>query len=499
MVTDGSSLRHDVEERVDVVVIGSGAGGAVVAKELAEAGVKVLIVEEGAYWKSKDHSDLPYEALNRMYRDRGFTTTLGKPVIPLPMGKALGGTTVINSGTCFRTPSKIFQHWTEDLGLTTLNEAEFAPLFERVEREINVVEADFAVMSRANVIFHELLAKKGIHGKPLKRNIRGCEGCGFCCYGCPSGAKQSMDNSYLPRAFVAGAKAITNCRVDKLLTKGRRVIGLKGTFRTPGGRSTGYGLKIFADKVIVAAGTIHSPLILRENGIGIDNKNLGRNLTIHPATKVFAVFDEEVYGWEGTPQAYYLDVLKDEGIVFEGIFLPPDIGAMGIPFVGRRMNEFMHSYKNMAAFGIMISDSSTGRVTKMPFLGTTILYNLNMEDMAKIKKGIGYVARIFLEGGAKKVYTLLHKHIELYNVADVERMEKAHVPPEDFDGMAFHPLGTCRMGASEELGVVDDHYRVFGWEGVYVCDGSVIPTSLGVNPQETIMAFATRLALQLTK
>ncbi|HRK03385.1 MAG TPA: GMC family oxidoreductase N-terminal domain-containing protein, partial [Oligoflexia bacterium] len=216
-MVDGSTLREHIRENFDVVIVGSGAGGAVVAKELAEGGMRVALVEEGPAFAPQDHRDMAVDAIYRMYRDRGFTTTFGKPAIPIPMGRVLGGTTAINSGTCFRTPSKIFRHWNEELGLHELNEAEFQPIFDRVEREINVEPSDFAVMSRANTIFHELLQNRGTPGKPLRRNIRKCDGCGYCCYGCATGAKQSTDVSYVPKAIRAGATVYTNCTVEKFL------------------------------------------------------------------------------------------------------------------------------------------------------------------------------------------------------------------------------------------------------------------------------------------
>ena len=225
----------------------------------------------------------------------------------------------------------------------------------------------------------------------------------------------------------------------------------------------------------MAAGTIHTPQLLRNCGVGVENRNLGRNLTLHPATKVFARFADEIRGWEGTPQAYYSDVMKDEGITFEGIFVPPDVAAMTVPFVGRRLNEFMRDYRHMAAFGFLIADSSTGRVVRLPFLGTTVLYNLVPEDIIKIRKAVAYIARVFFEAGANKVYTLLHGYHELAGEADVKRLETGRLKAEDIDGMAFHPLGTCRMGTSPRRGVVGQDYKIFGWDGLYVCDGSSFP------------------------
>ncbi len=503
-ILNGSTISQDIKVSSDVVIIGSGAGGAVLAKELAEGGMKVILIEEGGYHPTSSHTDLPFDALSRLYRDRGFSASIGKPFIPLPMGRALGGTTVINSGTCFRTPAHVMQNWSQNLGLHDYNEAEFLPLFERVEKEINVTDVDFAVMSRANSIFHEILAKKGTPGKVLRRNIRGCEGCGFCCYGCPSGAKQSMDVSYLPKAFRSGAQAYTRCKVEKFKVQGNRVQGVLGKFLNSDDQPTGYLLEVSAPKVIVSAGTVFSPRVLWQNYVSRKNpklkKNLGKNLTLHPANKVYAKFEEEVRGWEGTPQAYYLEEdPQNEGITFEGIFMPPDIVALTVPFIGQKLNQFMRDYKYMATFGFLINDSGTGNVKQLPFIGSTVFYSFNKQDVEKMKKGVAYLSRIFLEGGASVVYSLIHGHAEIRSEQDILKLENADVRPEDAECMAFHPLGTCRMAATEDKGVVGPDFKVFGWEGLYVCDGSVIPSSLGVNPQVTIMSFATKLAFDLIK
>jgi len=212
---DAAQLDADVDAAFDAVVVGSGAGGAVIAKELAEGGRRVAIVEEGGVHTA--HRDVPFASLARLYRDCGFTGTLGRPAVVAPAGKCFGGTTTINSGTCFRTPSDVIARWRGDLGLTEIEPGDLARASERVEREINVTTTDLALMSRGNQLIHELLEREGLRGAPLRRNVRGCEGCGTCCYGCTSGAKQSMDRCYLPKALRAGATAFVHARAGKIL------------------------------------------------------------------------------------------------------------------------------------------------------------------------------------------------------------------------------------------------------------------------------------------
>jgi choline dehydrogenase-like flavoprotein len=492
---DLSMERGDLSAHYDVVVVGSGAGGAVIAKELAQAGMKVAIVEEGGWHRR--HVDLAFEAIQRLYRDHGLTSTLGSPIIPVPMGKCFGGTTVINSGTCFRMPERVLKHWRNDLGLSDVGVEELDRAYTRVEHEIHVEPADFAVMSRSNTIMHELLEKEGFKGAAIRRNIVNCEGCGLCCYGCSSGAKQSMDVSYLPRAMAAGAHAYTRAKVTRLLREASshptRIIGIEAEGIHRNGRRTGHTLRITADRTILAAGTFFTPQILKDIKAARRNRHLGRHLTLHPATKIFAEFDEDIKGWDGTPQAYYLDAFKDEGIMFEGIFTPPDLVGLTTPFVGKRLIEFMKRYSHMTSFGLMISDESEGRLIWLPLFGHAYYYALTPNDIQKIKRGVAFLARVFLKGGAKRVFPLI-RGWEFNSLEDVDRFEQSKLRAGAIDLMAFHPLGTCRMGADPSHGVCDPEHRVFGTEGLYVCDGSVIPTSIGVNPQLTIMAMATRLA-----
>lgn len=490
---------YDTSESFDAIVIGSGAGGAVVAKELSEAGWKVAIVEEGVRHHVSSHTDQAHEAVIRLYRDRGFTTTFGNPVIAIPLGRAVGGTTLVNSGTCFRTPASVMKSWRDELGLKSLTEENFNPHFEKVEKTINVEDARFEVMCESNRIVHELLKTKGMTGHPLKRNVRNCDGCGFCCYGCPSAAKQSTDISYIPLALAAGAKLFTGIRFEKFIKQGNKILGIQGHYLDHDYHPTNRAFELRAKVVIIAAGSLITPHLLRQNGIATSNRNLGRHLSIHPATKVFAQMPHEIRSWEGTPQAYYYEGYKDRGVTFEGIFVPPDIAAMTVPFVGRKLLEFMKDYRFMASFGFLISDTSSGKVVNLPFVGRSVLYNLQKKDVEKVKLGVVFLARLFLEGGARKVVTLIHGHTELYSMADVERLEKAKISAQDIECMAFHPLGTCRMGTTPKTGVVDENFKVFGYEGLYICDGSVIPTSLGVNPQVSIMAFATHCAKLLEK
>lgn len=487
---DAAALTRDTAESCDVAVIGSGAGGAVVAKELAEAGLRVIVLEEGAFHTR--HHDLAHESIGRMYRDAGITATLGRPLVAIPLGRCAGGTTTVNSGTCFRTPENVLSRWRGEFGITGLDSTRMDRVFRRVEQELHVEAADFAVMSRSNTLTHELLARTGRQGGPLRRNTRGCEGCGMCCYGCTSGAKQSMTVSYLPKALNAGAVLYLNARVRRVLRGcGNSVQGVEAV---AGARK----LMVHAPIVIVACGTMVTPQLLKENGIARWNRHLGRHLTLHPASKVVGEFSERIDSWDGIPQAYGYEGLHNDGLMFEGISMPPDLGAAAVPFTGDRLAHYIKNYAHMASFGFMITDTAEGRMVRLPLAGYRFFYSLTPTDVRRIKKAIVFLARLYLDGGALRAYAMVNSRNNVFHDhADVDRFERTELRAGDIETMAFHPLGTCRMAASPAMGVCDSNQQVFGVPGLYVCDGSVVPTPLGVNPQETIMALASRLAEHL--
>jgi choline dehydrogenase-like flavoprotein len=496
---DLSTLHTDITETCDAVIVGSGAGGAVLAKELAEGGMRVALVEEGGL--HLDHTELAAHSFARKYRNAGLYNTFGNPMIAVPLGRCLGGTTAINSGTCFRTPPQVLDRWRREFGLEDIDDAAMDRAFNRVERQLGVAPADFRVMSRSNTMIHEFLAEEGESGAPLRRNAPRCEGCGMCCYGCTSHAKQSMDCSYLPAAVRAGAVVYYHAKATRI-RRGRRntVTGIHARAVNNAGRMTGQRLELRAPIVVLACGAFMTPQLLRANRIARRNPHLGRHLTLHPASKVAAEFPEPVNGWQGIPQAYGYEGLHNEGIMFEGASMPPDIGPQALPFSGEMLAQYIRRFRYMAMYGFMISDTAEGEMAYNPFLGHYFRYDLTALDLERIRRAAAWLARLYFRHGAICVYPMITLPGGVFkNLDDVARFEESILNPEDVEVMAFHPLGTCRLSDSPENGVCDARHQVHGFPGLYVCDGSAVPTPLGVNPQETIMALANRLAELLLK
>ena len=481
----GAAITEHRIIKADACVIGTGAGGAAVAKELAEGGMSVVMLEEGDHHPTDEFTTRPREMTARLYRDAGMTVTVGNTPIVLPLGRGVGGTTTINSGTCFRTPPPVLEMWRTRFGLDQLTADELDPYFRRVERIINVAQVPPELAGRNAHVVKRGADALGWSGDFIHRNVRGCVGSGVCAFGCPTSAKQSANLSYAPLAWQAGATTYTGTRATHIETSRRRARAVNATTQG-GGR-----LRIDTDTVIVACGAIHTPLFLKHNGLGTTSDELGRNLAIHPATAVRALFDEQIDMARGVPQSFYIDEFADERIMFEGAAGPPDYLAMTMPFSRERHRDLMLRFPHFSQFGVMVSDLSRGHVSER-FGRPEIHYHLNDDDVAAFKRGIDLLCELYWAAGAKAIYPPIDKVGEL-TLGELTPSIRAH----DLTLMAFHPLGTARADARPEHGVVDADLKLHDAEGVYVADGSVVPSSIGVNPQITIMALASRLAYRL--
>jgi choline dehydrogenase-like flavoprotein len=417
-----------------------------------------------------------------------MTIALGNVGIPVFSGRAVGGSTVINSGTCYRAPERTFSSWRSRFGLgADFTPDALAPYYERVEGMLQVTRADAAHLGAIGPIIARGAERLGYSHGPLRRNAPDCDGQGVCCFGCPTGAKRSTDVSYIPEALKRGVKLVTAARVDTIDVVAGRARGVTASLGPL--RRT---LTVKADAVVIAGGALMTPLLLRRNGLGA-RPSLGKNLSIHPASKVFALFDERVEQWRGIPQGYTIDHFADEGLMFEGASVPFAVASMGVPWTGRRYMELMEQYPHLATFGFMIQDTSRGEVRAGPGGAPLILYNMNERDVRLMQRGFETLCAVFQAAGARRVLPLLPGHDEVNTKAALEELGRSRVRPGDLEVTAYHPLGTCRIGEDDASCLGPDH-ELRDAKAVYVCDGSAVPSSLGVNPQMTIMAMALRAA-----
>ncbi|MBK8252304.1 MAG: GMC family oxidoreductase [Polyangiaceae bacterium] len=491
-VMNGREATEDMELECEVVVVGTGAGGAAAAYELASRGRAVLMLEEGDYHARSKFRGRFADAAGTLYRDNAMTIALGNVGIPVWAGRAVGGSTVINSGTCYRAPARIFERWQREFGLPEgLSEKGLSPYYEKVEQMLGVAPADPQYTGRiASIIARGSNALGYSHGV-LHRNAAGCDGQGVCCFGCPTGAKRSTDVSYVPQALLRGAQLITAAKVQKVdIEKGRA----RGVTATLHGKDGPKKLRVKADVVLVAGGTLMTPLLLKRSGACKTSRMLGKNLSIHPASKVLALFDEAVRQWDGIPQSYQIEQFADEGLLFEGASVPYDLAATAVPWIGPRFMEIMERFPNLATFGFMIEDTSRGEVREGPGGSPLMLYSLNAHDTARMQKGIEILTEVFQAAGARRVFPFAAGHDDVSTKGALERLKKSRLKPGDFDVTAFHPLGTCRVGTDPRASCINPEHEAHDVGGLYVADGSAVPSALGRNPQMTIMAMALRAA-----
>jgi hypothetical protein len=478
-------LDRDESIECDVVVIGTGAGGAVVARELAETGVAVVMIEEGHYFDRSQFTGRPFQMQQRLYRRGGSTFAFGNTPIPIPLGQTVGGTTTVNSGTCYRTPDRVLAAWDRELGLHALAPAAMVPYFDRVEAVLEVARAKPELLGgNGRVIARGANALGLVHHGPLLRNAPACDGQGVCCFGCPTDAKRSTNVSYVPLALRAGAELFTAARVGRILVEGGRARGVVAT-------SGGHTLTVRARAVVVACGALLTPLLLADNGVRA--AQLGKNLSIHPACGALAEFDEPIASWRGIPQGYMIEDLHDEGILYEGAAVPLEFSMTMTPLIGPELVRLAEAFDRVASFGFMVEDTSRGSVHQIG--GQLVVrYWLGDADVAHLKRGLDVLAQIYFAAGARRVHFPVAGFDVLASVDDLAAFRRANLHAWDIDVTAYHPLGTARMGVDAQSSVIDADHQVHGAPGLYVVDGAAVPTAIGVNPQVTIMALATRAA-----
>jgi hypothetical protein len=262
-------------------------------------------------------------------------------------------------------------------------------------------------------------------------------------------------------------------------------------------RPSGHQVRVLADRVVVAAGALLTPALLERSGIPDSSGWRGRNLHIHPATRVGALFDEEIRGWEEVPQAYNVHEFTREGIFIQGQFVPPSMEAPVLPGIGVEHKQLMRQFPHLASFGALISDVSEGRVRGRGRGWPVVTYHMVPDDVRKLTRAIGLTAQIFFAAGARAVFSGIAPRPVLHDAGAARALLDERLKPTDIEMMAFHPQGTCRMGGDPSRSVTDGYGAHRGTRNLIVADASLFPSSCKVNPQITIMALATRIAARV--
>lgn len=478
----------------DVVVVGTGAGGAVVAKELAEAGLAVVMLEEGSYHTRADFTGRAADSVGKLYRDAGATFSFGNTVIPIPLGCTVGGTTAINSGTCFRTPPAVLARWRDEFGLSEFTPEHMEPYFDKVERELGVAEADAKYLGGVARVVARGCDTLGWSHHALARNAPECDGQGVCVFGCPTDAKRSTNVSYVPMALQRAAMLVTGVRAERVLVEHGRAAGVAAR-----SLASGKLLRVRARTVVLACGALHTPALLLRQGLLRGNKALGRNLTIHPAVAASALFDEDIRAYQSIPQGYCVDEFAHQGILLEGSTASYEAASALFNLVGDRLVEVVEAYDRVASFGAMVSERcGGGRVRVLPRGRSLVSYWVSEDVRGRLQQAMVRICEIFLAAGAQQIFPAMQREVTFASRSDVVAFGASKASARDFMLTAYHPLGTCRIGADSRSSVIDPYHQAHQLPGLFVCDGSAVPTSPTVNPQITIMAMATRAAERIT-
>ena len=497
------SLATDTTLDADVVIVGSGAGGGVMAGELAQAGRNVVVLEKGAYLNEADFTQREVEMLDRLYDAGGLLTTADLGLVVL-QGSCLGGGTVVNYTTSFHTPDAVREEWSSEHGLPHFREREFTASLDAVAQRLHVTREENRPSGRDAVLIRGL-EQLGWHHGLLPRNTHGCsqgDDCGYCGYGCRRGAKQSTLRTYLEDAAASGARFVTHTEVSRVVLAQGRAAGVEAVVRTPG--QPPRRLAVRASTVVVAAGAIHSPALLLRSGISLPA--VGRHLTLHPASAVFAFMDEPVRPWTGTVQAHYSDQFADldrgYGFKFETAPIHPSLAALAMPWTSRvAFGDLMKRLPHLALVGILLRDRYGGRVRIDRDGKPVIHYRLSRYDAGHLRRAIAAASELLAAAGAREICTPQAAWVAYRpdgGAAARERwledVDAAGLGPNQVTLVTFHQMSSCRMGAQRATSVVNAEHQVWDVPGLHVVDASTFPTSSGVNPMLTIMAMAHRAA-----
>jgi len=472
----------------DVVVVGSGAGGAVAARTLARRGLDVVVVEEGRrFGVDEFRTGHPADRFGRLYRDGGSTVAIGRPPVVLPIGRGVGGTTLVNSGTCYRTPSRVLQHWRDGLGVAFADPARFDPLLDEVEAMLEVAPVPLSVMGRNGNLLLAGAEALGWDAGPIRRNAAGCGGCCQCAIGCPRNAKLGVHLNALPDACAAGARIASGLRVVRVVSERGRATGVYAV------DEAGQPHHLHARRVVVAAGATETPTLLRRSGMG-RHPHIGRNLALHPAIGVAGRFDAPVTAWEGVLQSAAVEEHHEtEGILIEATSTPPGMGSMALPGYGRELVDQINTADHLVTLGAMVGDRPSGRVVGRYRAASALLYDLHPDDGRRLVRSISHMGRLLFAAGATEVLSGVPGEAPVRSLAELDELV-GRVDARQLHIAAFHPSGTARAGADEQTAPVAPDGRLRGVDGVWVADASVLPTCPEVNPQMTVMAASMAIA-----
>jgi choline dehydrogenase-like flavoprotein len=497
---------HDIDcdtLDADFVIVGSGAAGAILAYELAARERSVLVLERGEHVDPSQFSEDEREMLSTLYADGALQLSRDLRFAVL-QGMCVGGSTVVNNAVCFQIPDDVLRRWNDPECLNAgLDEPELLRSFGHVRKWLAMgeqpqttgLQSPLPIFTGAAQKFTDGAAKLGLQNrvKVVEANIVDCLGCGYCNIGCKYGKKLSMLDTVLPWAqeeFPGQVRVVSQCRAERIETAGARAKGVRSILRD------GRGLRARArEGVIVAAGAINSSLLLQRSRVG--GSLVGKHLSFNMASPLTAHFEEELVPrpYDGLQISHYLEPPGRDGFVLETWFNPPAMQSLFMPGWFENHYRNMSRYAHMACAGVVVGTRRDGEVRRK-FL-SDFGFKPPRDDLEKLISGLKLVARVFFEAGATRVMPSTFRYHEFTPKSRLDELDRYI---DDRFGMSLnsaHPQGGNAISKDADKGVVDEAFRVHGFENLFVCDASVFPSSITVNPQFTVMALAHYAASQI--
>jgi choline dehydrogenase-like flavoprotein len=474
--------------KADAIVVGSGAGGAVAAAELAARGRKVLVLEQGPLSTETDFVGDEAKGAARLFWGRQLLTTEDL-ALSVFAGRTVGGGTVVNWSTSLRLPAEIREEWTA-AGLDGMDR-ELDTHYEAVERRLHI-DKDESAQNGPNALLAKGLDALGLNWITIPRNVKGCGDCGSCGYGCRRGAKQSTLVTYLADACANGAEIIAGCQVDVVTTSNGRVTGISGNV-------DGVGIRAEAPLVVLAGGALGTPALLLRSRLG--GPTVGKGLHLHPVAPVVGLYEEPVRVWSGVPQAVVSDAFAHlDGAYGFRLEIPSAlIGVLSasLPWRSAAEHRALIARADHASVIIpIVRDRESGRVTVDRRGRALVHYRVSGQTARHAARSIVEAARVHLAAGAAEVLTLHTDPLRLRQGDDAttfaREVERRGISPNRVGMFSAHQMSTARMGAHAGSSVADRDGRVRGVDGLVIADASAFPNASGVNPMLTVMALARR-------
>jgi len=489
---------RDVHETAEVVVIGSGPAGAVVAYELAAAGRDVVLLEEGPPFTPGEYELEGGLSMAKTMRESGLRMTTGS-IVPTMQAICLGGGSLVNSAICVRPPAWVFDAWSELFELRDTTRASLEPHFDAVGEMLGIAPTPEEVQGPRNLLFREACGVLGYSSEPIERNVRGCRGSGECFTGCRSRAKQSMDISYVPHALERGARVLTSVQVQQLVPDGNRIRGVTGQVVAPFTGKRSHAVRIDADIVVLAAGCMATPVLLQKSGnLANRSDQVGRNLQFHPGVAVAGVFPEPIDVQFGATQGFQSLEFLERGFKLESLWAPPAVVAVRTPGFGHELLEHFADIPRTATWDAICSTHrslGTVRARRGRSLDPALRWHLHPEDVPLLRTALHTLAQMFFAAGAEQILPgVARMSPVLHSLEEAEALLSEAVAGRDLVTGGNHVFSTTRMHGRPESGVVDELGRCHDLDNLYIADTGIFPRCPSVNPMYTAMALARRQA-----